>query len=125
MSARKGKENKNKMKRKKEKDSIKNRRRRRSSIYLGGSAVVRWQAMRMFEDVIVRELWRHKRGGRGRIRLVIVLSAESLHNCQRLQRKRLNVNSGTIYASEKRGERELIPEPSCFCAGEYGQDGDE
>ena len=48
----------------------------------------------MVEDEIIRELCRHKRGGRGRIRLVLVLSAESLHKCQRLQRKRVNVNFG-------------------------------
>ena len=35
-----------------------------------------------------------ERWARGRIRLTIVLSAESLHNCQRLQRKRVNVNFG-------------------------------
>ena len=32
----------------------------------------------MFEDVVVRELYGHKRGGRGRIRSVIVLFAKSL-----------------------------------------------
>ena len=49
---RKGKERKTKLK---EKDARKNGR-RRASIYVGGRAVVRWQAIRTFEDVIVREL---------------------------------------------------------------------
>ena len=75
---RKEKKSKERKTKRKEKDSRKNRRRRRSSIYLGGSAVVRWQTTCMFEDVIVRELWRHKRGGRGRIRLVIVLQWVSI-----------------------------------------------